>query len=78
MEIPCSLQGVLTSSPEVLGGTICFAGTRVPVETFLDYIETGHSLERFLDGFPSVSETQAKKVLEWQSENSRLVLGLAS
>jgi uncharacterized protein (DUF433 family) len=55
---------VVTSSPDVMGGTPVFAGTRVPVETFLDYIEGGESIEDFLEGFPSVSRDQVIAFLE--------------
>ncbi|MCS6842406.1 MAG: DUF433 domain-containing protein [Roseiflexus sp.] len=49
---------------EILGGTPVFAGTRVPVQTLLDYLEGGHSLQEFLDDFPTVKRDQAIKVLE--------------
>jgi uncharacterized protein (DUF433 family) len=49
---------VVTSSPEVMGGTPVFAGTRVPVETLLEYLEGGESIDDFLEGFPSVKREQ--------------------
>jgi uncharacterized protein (DUF433 family) len=49
---------VVTSSPDVMGGTPVFAGTRVPIENLLDYLEGGDSIEEFLEGFPSVSREQ--------------------
>ncbi|HYC91798.1 MAG TPA: DUF433 domain-containing protein [Thermoanaerobaculia bacterium] len=49
---------VVTSSPDVMGGTPVFAGTRVPIENLLDYLEGGESIEDFLEGFPSVSREQ--------------------
>jgi uncharacterized protein (DUF433 family) len=49
---------------EVLGGTPVFKGTRVPVSTFFEYLETGHSLNDFLEDFPTVSKKQAVQVLE--------------
>lgn len=45
-------------SPEILGGTPVFAGTRVPVQTFIEYIKEGESIEAFLEGFPSVTREQ--------------------
>ena len=51
-------------SPEILGGTLVFRGTRVPVRTLIDYFEGGHSLEEFLDDFPTVDHDQAIGVLE--------------
>jgi uncharacterized protein (DUF433 family) len=49
---------------EILGGTPVFAGTRVPVQTLIDYLEAGHSLDDFLDDFPTVSREAAIGVLE--------------
>jgi uncharacterized protein (DUF433 family) len=46
---------IITSFPDVMGGTPVFAGTRVPVQTFIDYIKGGESIDDFLDGFPTVS-----------------------
>ena len=43
---------LITSSPEIMGGTPVFAGTRVPVQTLLDYLEAGETIDDFLDGFP--------------------------
>ena len=50
--------------PDILGGTPVFAGTRVPAQTLIDYLEGGHSLEDFLDDFPTVDRPQAIGVLE--------------
>ena len=47
-----------------MGGTAVFAGTRVPVQTFLDYIKAGESIEAFLEGFPSVKREQLLKFLD--------------
>lgn len=46
---------LITSSPERLGGTMVFAGTRVPVQALIDFPEAGHPLDHFLDEFPSVT-----------------------
>ena len=67
---------MIVSDPEILGGTPCFVGTRVPVATLLDYIEGGFSLERFLRGYSGVGRDQALVVLEWQSGQARKALGL--
>src|ERR1700756_2307760 len=48
-------QPVVCCSPEVMGGTAVFYGTRVPVQTLLDYIEAGDTIDDFLEGFPSVT-----------------------
>jgi uncharacterized protein (DUF433 family) len=57
-------SSVVTSSPDVMGGTPVFAGTRVPIENLLDYLEGGESIEDFLEGFPSVSRQQVITFLE--------------
>jgi uncharacterized protein (DUF433 family) len=55
---------LITSSPDRLGGTPVFAGTRVPVQTLLDYLEAGDPLDVFLEQFPSVTREHAVAVLE--------------
>lgn len=55
---------IVTRSPEVLGGTAVFAGTRVPVQTLLDYLEGGESIDDFLDGFPTVGREQVVAFFE--------------
>ena len=49
---------VIHSDPEILGGTPVFVGTRAPVQTLMDYLEDGDSINVFLDHFPSVSESR--------------------
>lgn len=55
---------LVTRSKDILGGTPVFAGTRVPVQTVIDYIKHGHSLDEFLDDFPTVTREQALAALE--------------
>jgi uncharacterized protein (DUF433 family) len=55
---------VVSRDPDVLGGELVFAGTRVPVQTLVDYLKAGKTLERFLDGFPSVRREQAEAYLD--------------
>jgi uncharacterized protein (DUF433 family) len=55
---------VVHSHPDILGGTPVFVGTRVPFRNLIDYLERGHSLDDFLDAFPSVSREQAVAALE--------------
>ncbi len=54
----------ILSNPDIMGGTPVFAGTRVPVQTFVEYLEAGDPLDEFLIDFPSVSREQAVAVLE--------------
>lgn len=55
---------VIQREPDILGGTPVFAGTRVPVQTLLDYLAAGETLDGFLDDFPTVDRTQAVAALE--------------
>ena len=55
--------------PEILGGTPCFRGTRVPFQNLLDYLEGGHSLGEFLRQFPTVSHEMAVQALEEAKES---------
>jgi len=57
-------SSVVTCSPAVLGGTPVFAGTRVPVEALIDYLEGGDTIDAFLEGFPSVTREQVITFLE--------------
>jgi len=54
---------LITISPEVLCGTPVFKGTRVPIQSLFDHLESGVSLDEFLEDFPSVSREQAGKVV---------------
>ena len=63
-EQKASLAGVVSVDPEIMHGTPCFAGTRVPVQTLLDYIEEGDTLDSFLRDFSTVTRDQAFQFLE--------------
>ena len=55
---------VVTTDPQILGGTPVFVGTRVPVQTLFDHLEAGDPLDTFLDDFPSVTRDQAVAAIE--------------
>lgn len=57
-------EPLITTDPDRVGGTPVFAGTRVPVQTLMDYLEGGDSLDDFLMDFPSVTREHAIAVLE--------------
>jgi len=57
-------QPVVCCNPEVMGGTAVFSGTRVPVQTLLDYLEAGDTIDDFLEAFPSVTREQVITFLE--------------
>jgi uncharacterized protein (DUF433 family) len=57
-------EPVVSRSPDVMGGTPVFRETRVPVQTLLDYLEAGDTIDEFLAGFPSVTRAQVIEFLE--------------
>ena len=57
-------EPIVTSSPDVLSGTPVFAGTRVPVQALIDYLEGGETIDDFLSGFPTVKRGQVVALLE--------------
>jgi uncharacterized protein (DUF433 family) len=63
MEVPMDARHI-SRDPEIMSGTLCFKGTRVPVQNLFDYLEGTSSLEEFLQDFPSVSREAAVAVIE--------------
>ena len=57
-------NSVISRDPDVMGGAPVFRGTRVPVQTLLDYLEAGDSIGEFLEGFPAVTRDQVIAFLE--------------
>jgi uncharacterized protein (DUF433 family) len=57
-------RSIVSRSPDVMGGTAVFLGTRVPVQTLVDYLEAGESIDAFLAGFPSVTRGHVIGFLE--------------
>ena len=57
-------QQLISSAPDIMGGTPVFCGTRVPVQTLLDYLEGGETFDEFLEGFPTVQRDQVIAFLE--------------
>lgn len=57
-------EPIITSSPDVLSGTPVFAGTRVPVQALIDYLQGGETIDGFLAGFPTVRRQQVVAFLE--------------
>ena len=58
-----TLNEIVSVQPDVMHGTPVFAGTRVPIQSLLDHLEAGDSLDDFLDDFPSVAREQAVKFI---------------
>lgn len=59
-----SLESVVHSDPDILGGSPVFVGTRVPLRNLIDYLEDNYSIEQFIEQFPSVKREQVEAVLE--------------
>ena len=57
-------QPIVTASKDVMGGTPVFAGTRVPIQTLIDYLKAGETINDFLEGFPTVSREQVTTFLQ--------------
>ncbi len=57
-------DSLITTSPEMMGGTPVFAGTRVPVQTLFEYLGAGDTIDDFLKGFPTVTREQVVVLLE--------------
>lgn len=57
-------QPIVSRNSEVMGGAAVFQGTRVPIDTLLDYLEAGETIDDFLEGFPSVTRRQVIAFLE--------------
>ena len=59
-----AMSKVVHNDSEILGGTPVFKGTRVPIETFFDYVQGGEPLSEFLEDFPTVTQEQISELLE--------------
>jgi uncharacterized protein (DUF433 family) len=64
------METVVTRNPNVMHGAPCFAGTRVTVQTFLDHMEAGYTIDGFLEQFPTVRREQVVALLEQLLEAS--------
>jgi uncharacterized protein (DUF433 family) len=60
------------SSPDVMGGTPVFIGTRVPIQTLIDYLEGGESINTFLADFPTVTRERVIEAIEFAKEKMLL------
>ncbi len=61
-------EGVVSRNADVHSGDLVFSGTRVPVDTLVDYLKAGHSIDDFLEGYPSVARSQVEAFLELSPE----------
>lgn len=58
------MESVIQIDKDILGGTPCFAGTRVPVKSLFDHLRLGYTVDRFLEQFPTVQREQAQALLD--------------
>ena len=63
-----TIDSLITCDAEIMSGTPVFKNTRVPIKNLIDYLETGESLDDFLEDFPSVSREQAVQTLKFARE----------
>jgi uncharacterized protein (DUF433 family) len=73
--VPSGLEHVMNIDPEILGGEPCFNGTRVPLETVVDNLAAGHSVEEILENYPSLTPEHIHAVLQWQRGLVRQAVG---
>jgi uncharacterized protein (DUF433 family) len=59
-------ESVVSISRDVMGGTPVFAGTRVPIQTLVDFLTAGDTIDDFLEGFPTVTR---EKVIEYLKQS---------
>lgn len=67
--------GMIVRDPEIMSGTPCLGGTRVPFQTLLDYLEGGETLDEFLMQFPTVTREMAVAALETAKEKLLASIG---
>lgn len=63
------VESMIVSDPDIMSGTPCFRGTRVPFKNLIDYLEGGHSLGEFVRQFPTVTREMAVEALEEAKES---------
>lgn len=69
MEKAQKISKFISFDPDILGGIPVFSGTRVPVSILFDYLKGGDSLQDFLNNYPTVKKTVAKKIIQLSAEN---------
>jgi uncharacterized protein (DUF433 family) len=74
--IPPGLEHIMNIDPEILGGEPCFNGTRVPLESVVDNLGAGYSIEEILSDFPSLTEEHIRAVQQWELTLARKAAGL--
>lgn len=73
-----ALAGIITVDKEVLHGTPCFANTRVPLQTLIDFLETGETIDDFLEVYPTIPRQHVFSFLELSRDIAMDQLACAS
>ena len=63
------MTSVVSRDPEIMSGMPVFAGTRVPIQAFIDSLDAGETIDEFLDGYPTVTREQVIALLEQARDN---------
>lgn len=61
---------VISSDPDIMGGAVCFSGTRVPLRNLFDFLEGDEGIDRFLQNFPRVRREQVLAVLQYSEKSA--------
>jgi uncharacterized protein (DUF433 family) len=69
IEVDMNIKDVVEIDAEKMSGVACFTGTRVPIGHLFEFLESGETLDEFLDQFPSVTRDQALAVLQLSKES---------
>lgn len=76
--IPPGLEDALSIDPEIMHGTLCFKGTRLPLTVLLDNLTDGVGVDEFIEDCPSASRGQVLVVLDWQAQQLRQIANLSA
>lgn len=75
--VPAELNHVLSSHPDIMGGSICMTGTRVPLKIVLDNLKDGISKSELLEAYPALSDEHVDAILNWEYGQAVHVFGLS-
>jgi len=78
MSVPAALERIVASVPDIVGGEPCFIGTRVPLETVVDNLAAGHTIDEILENYPALRSEHVEAVLRWEGDLAREAAGLAT
>ena len=75
-KVPPGLEHLVSIDPEIVGGEPCFTGTRVPLETVVDNLAGGITVERILRNYRTLRPEHIEAVLLWERDLARKAIGL--